>query len=378
MPRERALSWRSLTPMPSNNQHEPWMARALALARRGTALASPNPMVGCVVAKAGRLVGEGFHAYAGVKHAEVLAIEQAGRAARGATLYVNLEPCSHTGRTGPCVEAIIAAGVKRVVAAMRDPNPQVAGRGFAKLRRARIEVVAGVCEDEAQSLNEAFAKWIRTRLPFVTQKIAMTLDGQIAESRSRNRSITWITSVESRARVQLMRHAADALVTGIGTVLSDDPRMTDRSGLARRRPLLRVVMDTRLRMPLRSKVMRSANHDLLIFTNVDADSRRARALRRAGAEVLHLPLRDKRLDLRAAMRELGRRGMLNVMIEGGSVLNAAALRNRVVDKMTLFIAPKIIGGNAVPVVDRPIPGAPTLQNIRLSACGPDIVVEGYL
>lgn len=354
------------------------MGRALELARKGIALASPNPMVGCVIVKNGRRISEGFHQYDRKKHAEIIALEKAGPAAHGATLYVNLEPCSHTGRTGPCADAIITAGVKRVVAAMRDPNPQVAGRGFAKLRRAGVEVVAGVCEAEARELNEAFAKWIRTGLPFVTQKIAMTLDGQIAEARRRNRTITWITSEESRGRVQEMRHAADALVTGIGTVLADDPRMTDRSGRPRRRPLLRVVLDTRLRMPLRSKLVRSANKDLLIFTNADPDSRYARALRRAGAEVLHLPLRDKRLDLRSAMRELGRRQMLSVMIEGGSVLNAAALRNGVVDKMTLFIAPRIIGGNAVPVVDRPIPKMPALQNIRLRNCGPDIVIEGYL
>jgi diaminohydroxyphosphoribosylaminopyrimidine deaminase/5-amino-6-(5-phosphoribosylamino)uracil reductase len=254
----------------------------------------------------------------------------------------------------------------------------VAGKGFARLRRAGIEVVTGVCENEARELNEAFAKWIRSGTPFVTQKIAMTLDGQIAESRGRNRTVTWITSEESRARVQQMRHATDVLMTGIGTVLSDDPRMSDRTGRARRRPLLRVVMDTRLRMPVRCKLMQSADNDLLIFTNEDTDSRHARALRRAGAEVMHLPLRDKRLDLRAAMRELGRREMLSVMIEGGSVLNAAALRNGVVDKLTLFIAPRILGGNAVPVVDRPVPHMPPLCNVRLRHSGPDIVVEGYL
>lgn len=354
------------------------MTHALELARKGEALASPNPMVGCVIVKRGRMVGAGLHTYAGRKHAEVLALERAGRGAHGATLYVNLEPCSHTGRTGPCADAVIAAGVKRVVAAMPDPNPQVAGRGFAKLRRAGIEVVTGICEGEARELNEAFAKWMRTGLPFVTQKIAMTLDGQIAQARGRNRTITWITSEESRAQVQAMRHAADALVTGIGTVLADNPRMTDRTGRPRRRPLLRVVMDTRLRMPLRSKLVQSARKDLLIFTNADADSHHARALRRAGAEVLHLPLRDKRLDLRAALAELGRRQMLSVMMEGGSVLNTAALRTGVVDKMVLFIAPKIIGGNAVPVVDRPVPHMPPLRSVRLSTCGPDIVIEGYL
>ena len=354
------------------------MARALELARKGTALTSPNPMVGCVIVKNGRNIAEGFHTYAGRDHAEVIALEKAGRAARGATLYINLEPCCHTGRTGPCTDAILRAGVKRVVAAMRDPNPQVAGRGFAKLRRAGIEVAVGVLEAEAQRLNEGFAKWIRTGLPFVTQKIAMTLDGQIATGAGRNRTITWITSEESRREVHAMRHAADALVTGIGTVLADNPRMTDRSGRPRRRKLLRVVMDTRLRMPVRSKLVQSAGDGLLIFTNAPLDSAPARTLQRAGAEVLHLPLHDKRLDMRAAMRELGRREILNVMIEGGSVLNAAALRNRVVDKMVLFIAPRIIGGNPMPVVDRPVANMPNLRDVRLRPSGPDIVVEGYL
>jgi diaminohydroxyphosphoribosylaminopyrimidine deaminase/5-amino-6-(5-phosphoribosylamino)uracil reductase len=354
------------------------MARALGLARQGTALASPNPMVGCALVKNGRVVGEGFHTYAGEKHAEILALEKAGGAARGATLYVNLEPCCHTGRTGPCTEAIIAAGVERVVGAMRDPNPRVAGKGFARLRRAGIETEAGVCEKQARELNEAFAKWIRTGLPFVTQKIAMSLDGFIAESGGGNRTITWITCEASRARVQQMRHAADALVTGIGTVLADNPRLTDRTGGPRRRPLLRVVMDTRLRMPLRSRLVQSAAGDLLIFTHADVQSRHARALRRAGAEVLPLPLRDKRLDLRAALRELGRREMLTVMLEGGSVLNAAALRSGTVDKMVLFIAPRILGGHAVPVADRPVPQMRALRDVRVNRCGPDIVVEGYL
>lgn len=354
------------------------MARALELARKGEALTSPNPMVGCVIVKSGRMVGEGFHTYAGKKHAEVIAVEKARGASRGATLYVNLEPCSHTGRTAPCCEAIVAAGVKRVVAAMRDPNPRVSGRGLARLRRAGVQVATGVCEAEAKQLNEAFVKWIRTGRSFVTQKIAMTLDGQIAEARGRNRTVTWITSEESRTQVQQMRHAADALVTGIGTVLADDPRFTDRSGKPRRRPLLRVVMDTRLRMPLRSNLLQSAHDDLLIFTHEREDSPRARALRRAGAEVMRIPLVRERLDVRAAMAELGRREMLCVMIEGGSVLNAAALDSGIVDKLVLFVAPRILGGNAVPVVDRAVPHMPGLRDVRVRTCGPDIVIEGYL
>jgi diaminohydroxyphosphoribosylaminopyrimidine deaminase/5-amino-6-(5-phosphoribosylamino)uracil reductase len=354
------------------------MGRALALARKGEALASPNPLVGCVVVKKGRVVGEGFHSYERGKHAEVIALEKAGRAGRGATLYVNLEPCCHTGRTGPCTEAIVAAGVKRVVAAMRDPNPRVAGKGFARLKRAGIEVVSGVCEGEARELNEAFCKWMRTGLPFVTQKIATTLDGQIAPARGRQRTITWLTSRPSRARVQQMRHAVDALVTGIGTILADNPRLSDRTGRPRRRPLLRVVMDTRLRMPLRSRMVRSADNDVLIFTHAPTNSARAGALRRAGVEVLHLPLRDRRLDLQAALRELGRRGILSVLLEGGSVLNAAALRTGVTDKLVLFLSPRLLGGSGVPVVDRPVPHMPALRDVQTGTSGPDIVVEGYL
>ena len=210
---------------------EAWMARALVLAHRGTALAHPNPMVGAVILKNERIVGEGFHTYDGRKHAEIIALEEARANARRATLYVNLEPCCHVGRTAPCTKAIIDAGIKRVVVAIRDPNPAVAGRGIRELRAAGIEVALGVREHDARHLNEAFAKWIRTKLPFVTLKTALTLDGRIA---ARTGSTTWITSDASREEVQRMRHEADALLTGIGTVLTDDPRMTDRTKQPRR------------------------------------------------------------------------------------------------------------------------------------------------
>lgn len=376
------------------------MARALALARRGEGLASPNPLVGAVLVRRGRVVGQGFHTYAGVKHAEVIALERAGSQARGATLYINLEPCCHTGRTGPCTDALIAAGVRRVVAAMRDPNPRVAGRGFARLRRAGIRVQVGLCEAEAQQLNASFAKWIRTGLPFVTLKSAMTLDAKIAgPPRSRRRgSVTWITSPASRAEVQRMRHAHDALLTGIGTILADDPRLTDRSRRPRRRPLLRVVLDSRLRLPLKSQIVRSARHDVLVFTAAGADSTRARRLRKAGVEVLRLPARRGRLDLRVVLRELGRRQILSVMIEPGAQLAHAAAAAGVIDKLVLFIAPRIMGpGVAIdPAVllsrpgPRPRRGGFTPPAYRRGGfvtrppifafrrCGPDLIMEGYL
>ncbi len=357
------------------------MRRALALARRGEALASPNPLVGAVLVKNGRVVGEGFHTYAGANHAEVIALEKAGKAARGATLYINLEPCCHTGRTGPCTDALIAAGVPHVVAAMRDPNPLVAGRGFARLRRAGIRVNVGVCDAEAKRLNEAFAKWIRTGLPFVTLKSAMTLDGKIAgpPRRRDHGSVTWITSKKSRAEVQCMRHAHDALLTGVGTVLADDPRLTDRTGRPRRRPLLRVVLDSRLRLPLKSEMARSARGDVLVLTAANPNGARARLLRRAGVEVVRVRSVRGRPDLRAALRELGRRGILSVMIEPGAALAHAAADARVVDKIVLFVAPRIMG-EGVAIDPARLLLTPDGKSIPVAVrrCGPDLIMEGYL
>jgi diaminohydroxyphosphoribosylaminopyrimidine deaminase / 5-amino-6-(5-phosphoribosylamino)uracil reductase len=354
-----------------------WMARALELARRGIALAHPNPMVGAVLVKDGRVVGEGFHIYDKRDHAEILALEQAGKKARGATLYVTLEPCCTTGRTGPCTKAIIAAGVRRVVAAMKDPNPAVAGRGFAELKRARISSRVGINEATARAMNEDFAKWIRTGQPFVTLKTALTLDGKIA---AREGSTTWITSEASREEVQRIRHAADGLLTGIGTVLADDPRMSDRTSKPRRRRLVRAVVDSRLRLPLKSTLVKSAEGDLIVFTLQPADSPRARALERAGVTVVRVPARGGRVDLRAVIREFGRREILNLLIEAGAELNGAALEAGIVDKLILFYAPKIMGSGGVPMArlaPRWFAKAPALTNLKLSRYGPDFAVEGY-
>ena len=356
---------------------ERWMARALELARRGVGLTHPNPAVGAVVVKSGRVVGEGFHVFNRRDHAEVVALRHAGKRAKGATLYVTLEPCCHVGRTGPCTNAIIASGIKRVVAAMRDPHSMVAGRGFQQLRRAGVAVTAGVSEPDAQTLNEAFTHWIVTKRPLVTLKTALTLDGQIAQ---RAGSITWITSPASRREVQRMRHQADALLTGIGTVLADDPRLTDRSGLPRRRRLLRVIVDSKLRTPLRSELVQSAQRDLLIMTTQRADSPKARALVRAGAEVVRVPAHRGHVDLRAVIRELGRREILNLLVEAGAELNGAILEAGLVDKMVLFYAPKIMGTGGVPMACIPsrwFPKSPALTNLKLRPCGPDFVVEGY-
>jgi diaminohydroxyphosphoribosylaminopyrimidine deaminase/5-amino-6-(5-phosphoribosylamino)uracil reductase len=351
------------------------MARALAL--RGMALAHPNPLVGAVLVKNNRVIGEGFHVYDNRDHAEIVALKKAGEKARGATLYVTLEPCSTTGRTGPCTKAIVAAGVNRVVAAIQDPNPAVAGKGLIELRRAGIRVTTGVCEEEARRWNDDFAKWILTGLPFVTLKTALTLDGQIAQ---RAGSVTWITSKRSRESVQGLRHEADALLTGIGTVLADDPRLTDRSGEPRRRKLLRAVVDSRLRMPLKSKLVKSAQDDLVIFTLQPLDSLKARALVRTGAEVVRLPASRGHVDLHAVLRELGQRQILNLLLEAGAALNGAALQAGIVDKMILFYAPKIMGTGGVPlarVSPRWFAKSSALKNVTLGRCGPDLVVQGY-
>ncbi len=357
--------------------HGYWITEAIELARKGMALAHPNPRVGAVVVRDGLKVGEGFHVYDQRDHAEIVALRQAGEQARGATLYVNLEPCCTTGRTGPCTKAIVAAGVARVYAAMEDPNPAVAGRGFEELKRAGIEVHAGIYEKFARETNEDFAKWIRTGLPFVTLKTALTLDGQIS---SRAGSTTSITSEAAREAVQRVRHAADALLTGIGTVLADEPRLTDRTGEPRRRRLLRAVVDSRLRLPLKSKLVKSADGDVLIFTAQRQDSPKARALRRAGVEIVRLPARGGRVDLQAVLRELGKREMLSLLLEAGADLNGAALEAGIVDKMILFYAPKIMGTGGVPMAripSRALAKAGALTNLKLSSCGSNFVVEGY-
>ena len=366
--------------------HE-FMARALELAARGQGLASPNPMVGAVLVRDGQVIAEAFHTYDGLRHAEIIALEAADEKARGATLYVNLEPCCHTGRTGPCTRALIAAGVARVVAAMVDPNPAVAGRGLKELRAAGIRVdcscTSGACA-EARRLNEAFAWWIRKRRPLVTLKTALTLDGSLVLPRSRNGNESrWITSDISRAEVHRMRHASDAIMTGIGTIIADDPLLTDRSGLPRRRPLLRVILDSRLRLSPKSQVVRSAQSDVLVFTSASASSARARSLSLHGVEIFHVRPRRGRPDLNAVLEELGRRDILSVMLEAGPLLNQAAFEADLVEKVRLFYAPTLVG------LGSSLPGAPSgrrsralrvreLSAMRIENFGPDFAVEGYL
>ena len=354
------------------------MEHALALARKGIGLASPNPAVGCVIVNEGHIVGEGFHQYEWRDHAEIVALKSAGERARGATLYVNLEPCNHHGRTGPCTDAIIGAGIQRVVAAIEDPNPKTGGRGFERLQAAGIEVTSGLLEEEARRLNEAFACWIRTQRPFVTLKSALTLDGQLALPQPKKRGVfEWVTSEESRAEVQRMRHASDALLTGIGTVLADDPLLTDRSGLSRRRPLLRAILDSKLRLSPKSRIVATSNDDLLVFTAATLNSPKARQLQRAGIEIMRVRTQAGRPALAAVLAELGKRDILSVLLEAGPSLNGSALEAGSVDKFVLFYAPKIAGDVVVPLAHASNLDRMALRDVRTLQFGPDICIQAY-
>lgn len=377
---------------------EQFLHRALDLARQGIGLASPNPYVGAVIVDAqGSLAGTGFYTYDGVKHAEVFALEQAGDMARGGTLYINLEPHSHQGRTAPCTDALIAAGIHRVVVSMPDPNPKVSGRGFEKLRAAGVHVEVGRLEAEARRLNEGFARHIRHGVPLVTLKAAMTLDGKIAppprKALRRAPGIPaggWITGEAARAHVQRQRHQSDAIIVGIGTILADDPLLTDRSGNPRRRPLLRVVLDSHLRLPLESRLVRSvanegsAKSDLLVFYSA-GDEKKKRELETCSVRVEQLPPAgsDHRSDVHAVLRRLGQFDITSVMIEGGSTVNGTALAAGVVDKVFLYYAPKVLANSeSVPFSSgagfSSMAACPQVRHLHLHRFGEDFAVEGYL
>jgi diaminohydroxyphosphoribosylaminopyrimidine deaminase/5-amino-6-(5-phosphoribosylamino)uracil reductase len=365
------------------------MNQALNLARTSVGLASPNPQVGCVLLRDGVVVGAGSHFYDEFDHAEIVALKQAGELARGATAYVTLEPCSHHGRTGPCATALIAAGVRRVVAATLDPNPQVSGQGIARLQAAGIELTVGVCEQEARQVNDAFAKFIRTRRPLVTLKAGLSADGMLAprpDTRTKRQPF-WLTGAEARAEVQRIRHDADAVLTGIGTVLADDPALTDRSGIvgpggrARRRPLLRVVLDSMLRIPLDSQLVRSAKVDVLVMCGAEAHEEQVAALESAGVRVVRVAENEGRLDLGAALDLLGARNILSVLLECGSGLNGAFLELGLVDRVVLFNSRIELGEGAVPFAagaDSPLTLEQKLKGHTRTAFGKDTLLTGYL
>ncbi|MEP6922782.1 MAG: bifunctional diaminohydroxyphosphoribosylaminopyrimidine deaminase/5-amino-6-(5-phosphoribosylamino)uracil reductase RibD, partial [bacterium] len=355
------------------------MARALELSAKGIGLVSPGPLVGCIIVTSdGAIAGEGFYVYEDLKHAETIALEQAENKAKAATAYVTLEPHAHHGRTPPCTDALIAAGISRVVATSEDPNPKVSGRGFAHLRAAGIEVSSGLMAREAQRLNEKYLHYMKTGRPFAHLKLATSLDGKIA---TRKGDSHWITGTESRARVQDLRHDYDAILVGAGTAISDDPLLTDRSERARRRPLLRVILDERLELSTDSQLVKTAKESpLLIFSGENADARKAADLEALGVEII----RDEKggRDLPEVLMELGKRGFQSVLVEGGAGVASAMLEAGLVDKVTFFIAPMIIGGREAPNAiggagAERIADAIDLQNLEVSQRGADFEITGY-
>ncbi|MDR3734389.1 MAG: bifunctional diaminohydroxyphosphoribosylaminopyrimidine deaminase/5-amino-6-(5-phosphoribosylamino)uracil reductase RibD [Acidobacteriaceae bacterium] len=360
------------------------MQRALVLARAAVGMASPNPTVGCVLVKQGKIIGEGAHYYNEKDHAEIVALKQAGAEATGATAYVTLEPCSHSGRTGPCADALIAAGIQEVVVATMDPNPLVSGKGIERLRAAGIQVSIGMCETEARKLNDAFAKFIQTQLPFVTLKAALSIEGRLAPPSAvrTERQPHWLTGPAARAHVQRLRHASDAVLTGVGTVLADDPALTDRTGLPRRRPLLRVALDSTLATPLDSRLVKTADDDVLLLCSQNADSNREEALTLRNVQVARMPtVNPGCLDIAAALAHLGQRGILSVLAEAGSRVNGSLIRGRHVDRAILFYAPTELGEDALPFAEgitSPYLFEENLQHLTRRTFGDDACVSGYL
>lgn len=368
---------------------ERYMRLALRLAQRGSGYTSPNPAVGAVIVKQGRVVGQGYHRRAGLPHAEVEALRRAGRRARGAALYVTLEPCRHTGRTPPCCDAILAAGISRVVMATRDPNPLTDGRGIARLRRAGLRLVTGVMADEARRLNAPFFKVMRAGLPFVIVKVGQSVDGKIATATGESR---WITSAASRRLVHQWRSRVDALLVGVNTVLRDDPQLTARPGGRERRAGVRgtrhradrpikIIVDSRLRTPPTARCLSArSSAPTLIATTVRAGGRQA-ALARRGAEVVVFPSREGRVPLRRLCRVLARRGIQSVLIEGGGEVIGAAFAERLVDRVVFFIAPIVIGGRSAPssvagAGIRRLAQAVRLEDVTVTRIGRDFCVEG--
>jgi diaminohydroxyphosphoribosylaminopyrimidine deaminase / 5-amino-6-(5-phosphoribosylamino)uracil reductase len=362
------------------------MTLALCLAAKGQRTTSPNPMVGALVVRRGRIIGQGFHLRPGTPHAEILALRKAGKSARGATLYVTLEPCCHLmKRTPPCVPDIVRSGVHRVVIAMRDPNPAVRGKGIKRLQQAGLSVDVGVARREAEELNKAYCHWMKTGRPYITLKAGMTLDGQLATALGESR---WVTGEPARREVHQFRAEVDAILVGVGTVLADDPSLTARMGprldtFASRQPL-RIVADSRLRTPLDAQVLTQQNKArTVIAATAAASAVRRSAFHKKGIEVLILPAVQGRVSLSALLKELGRRGMMSVLVEGGSEINATLLRHELVDHICLYMAPRLLGGqNAIGLIGGESPArlanAIVLRHVGMRFVGDDLVVEGDL
>ena len=366
---------------PSDRERS-YLRLACRLARKAAGRTSPNPIVGAVLVRGGRIVGSGYHKFAGGDHAEIIALKQAGARAKGATLYITLEPCSHYGRTPPCAEALARSGIKAVVAGMSDPNPLVAGRGFKILRRAGIEVQTGVCESECRELLEAFSKFITRRVPFVMLKLAATLDGKIAAASGDSK---WISGAQSRKLVHRWRNEMDAVLVGAATVCADNPQLTCR--IAGGRDPYRVVLDGRLSIPLTSQLLRQKNPQKTIIATIaktPAAKVRAkvRAIEALGAQVWRLPAREGQVAWQPLLIKLAAQGIVSVLIEGGAAVAASALKQKIVDKVAFFYAPKIIGGDGLAMIDGLAIGkmarAIEVKRLNLRKSGNDFLMTGYL
>jgi diaminohydroxyphosphoribosylaminopyrimidine deaminase/5-amino-6-(5-phosphoribosylamino)uracil reductase len=358
-----------------------YMKRALELAENGIGYVNPNPLVGAVIVKGDRIIGEGYHQQYGGPHAEINAFTNASESVEGATMYVTLEPCSHYGKTPPCALTIVEKRIKKVVIGLKDPNPIVAGKGIEILRSSGIEVVAGVLEEEGRKLNEIFLKYITTQLPFVILKTAMTLDGKIATHTGDSK---WITNEKSRDFVHQIRHRVAAIMVGIGTVLADDPLLNTRLQNAKGSDPQRIIVDSKASIPLTSKILNmESNAGTIIAVTEQADKDKVRLLQKKGAEVIVLPSSETRVDLRMLIEELGGRKIDSILLEGGGALNYSALEAGIVDKVYSFIAPKLIGGRDAKT---PIEGvgkeymkdAILLQDIDIHRFEQDIMIEGYI
>lgn len=355
-----------------------WMA--LDLARQGRGRTSPNPMAGAVVVQGSEVVGSGYHQAAGSPHAEIIALDKAGEKARGATLYVNLEPCVHHGRTGPCTEAIIRAGISRVVAAIEDPNPLVSGRGFARLAEADIKIKSGILEQKARQLNEVFIKYIESGLPFVSIKVAMSLDGKIGTSSGESH---WITGEKARQFVHRLRDHSDVIMVGIETVLKDNPQLTTRVEGGGGKDAVRVVVDSSARLPLDARVIESGSPVRTILAVTEqASPQKCRALQKKGVEIVVLPSKDGRVDLAALLKKLAEQELTSILVEGGGTINYSLLEQSLIDKLFVFIAPLIIGGKESPTAFAG-PGIAALkqawsvEDVELKQFDRDLLLIGY-
>jgi diaminohydroxyphosphoribosylaminopyrimidine deaminase/5-amino-6-(5-phosphoribosylamino)uracil reductase len=357
------------------------MTRALELAKLGVGYTNPNPLVGAVIVKDGKIIGEGYHKKYGDAHAEVNAFNNAKEDVTGATMYVTLEPCSHFGKTPPCAQAIVKKGIKKVIVAMEDPNPLVAGRGIHILKDHGIEVTTGVMKQEAKKLNEIFIKFITTGLPFCTLKTAMTLDGKIAAYTGDSR---WITNEDSRKYVHEMRHKFSSIMVGIGTVIADDPFLTTRLDTTDGKNPIRIVVDTKGNIPLDAKILKINDHTKTIIATTEAiHKEKLKYIKELGADVIITPLKNNKVDLPYLMKSLGDLKIDSVLLEGGSTLNYTALEEGIVDKVTSFIAPKIIGGSSskTPVGGKGIPymkDAIDLKDINVFKFKEDVMIEAYI